>query len=70
MNGDAQIGGFYDYETNKIFMRDGVTDPDLASHIIFHEALHAATSKILDANPGFRMQVQALMAEAKAIGIH
>ena len=69
LDDNAQIGGFYDYKTNKIFIRDGITDPDLLSHIIFHEGAHAATSKMLDANPGFKKQVRALMDEAERIGI-
>ena len=70
MDSNVALGGFYDYKTNKIFVRDGIQDPDLVSHIVFHEALHAATAKTLDANPGFRMQVKALMDEARRIGMH
>ena len=69
MDNNTSIGGFYDYATNKIFVRDDIYDPEVTSHIVFHEALHAALAKTLDANPGFRMQVKALMKEAQAIGI-
>ena len=59
--------GYYDNVTHQILINSDIADPQFRAHTIFHEALHAATSRMIDDNPGLKTQIRGIMDEAELL---
>ena len=60
---DGVPAGYYDHVTHQILINSDLYHPEEIAHTIFHEAVHAATARMIDDNPGFKAQIRAIMDE-------